>query len=233
MTTVFISDLHLSMQAEHLLAKFDEFITQHCRDVTALYILGDLFDICYGPDPDDCCYDYVSSRLARLAENNTQICFIAGNRDFCLPRNFIRDSRLTILKEPYCLALNDTPTLLGHGDNFCREDKQYLRYRRIIRNPIMLGFFRLLPLHLRRRIAATIKSQSVHPPRWIDVTPSHISELMDSFAVTQVIHGHTHIPTIAMDTSTTPARRRICLSDWGEHGNYLKVGKDATELVYF
>ena len=50
MTTLFISDLHLDAERPDGIARFLRFIETEAREASALYILGDLFEVWIGDD---------------------------------------------------------------------------------------------------------------------------------------------------------------------------------------
>ena len=53
MTVFFISDLHLDAARPEVTRAFRQFLAGEARDAEALYILGDLFEVWIGPDPQD------------------------------------------------------------------------------------------------------------------------------------------------------------------------------------
>ena len=71
MTTLFISDLHLSEHHIHLNGLFNQFIDetlaqqQSLNNIKALYILGDFFDVWLG---DDLASDWARGIAAKLAQ---------------------------------------------------------------------------------------------------------------------------------------------------------------------
>src|SRR5438552_15922933 len=80
--TLFISDLHLSAQRPQLVAPFHEFVRGPARGASALYVLGDLFDLWLG---DDQLRDPLAAGLAiapaELARTGTEVDLQRGNRE--------------------------------------------------------------------------------------------------------------------------------------------------------
>ena len=47
-----------------------------------------------------------------------------------------------------------------HGDSLCTQDQQYQRYRRIIRNPLVMTILRMTPLSYRKNLGQKIRQNS-------------------------------------------------------------------------
>jgi len=90
MTTLFISDLHLSQDRPEKLNLFKKLLLGPAKNAAAIYILGDLFDEfwigCDNTRPPN------SEIMAILREytnyDNTQLYIMRGNRDFHINKDF-------------------------------------------------------------------------------------------------------------------------------------------------
>src|ERR1700733_6760718 len=133
-TTYFISDLHLS-PGSPLQALFLAFLQGPAREADALYILGDLFDVWLGKEFQPVFNTTIQTALSSLAKEGVSLFFMPGNRDFLVNTDFLKQSRLILLKDPTMISLYGTRILLSHGDSLCTQDKAYQRYRKIVRHP--------------------------------------------------------------------------------------------------
>lgn len=229
MKTLFISDCHLSEATPHLTRLFSTFIEEHCGDIDALYILGDLFELCIGDDPSDSIQQFVIAQLQQLHARDIPVYIMPGNRDFLIGKQFIAKSYSVLLEDPTVIKLYQNSILLTHGDTLNKEDKAYLRFRRIVRNPIVQWLYQCLPLSWQQRIAQRIRQTTKATNQQIrDVSPEAIPALFDDYQVDHIIHGHTHIPTIHLYRHHDIFRRRIALSDWGNYGHFLEIMKDGS-----
>ncbi len=119
----------------------------------------------------------------------------------------------------------DSPILLIHGDELCTDDIAYQRYKRWIRQPIILGLLRRLPRSYRLRLADKIRQKSRELPykAIIDVNEDFTKRFFEQKSVSTIIHGHTH----RANTHHYPnGKIRIVLSDWDQTGDYLRLEKD-------
>ena len=234
MTTLFISDLHLSAERPDITAMFERFLQNEARRCDALYILGDLFDAWIGDDDLTPFHCQVIDALTAVSATGVRIYFIAGNRDFLIGERFAKMTGITILPETHVIDLYGVPTLILHGDTLCTLDTDYLRFRKLIRNPFLLSVLTKLPLRWRRAIAGKLRSSSKSQQalteeqlRRMDVTEEGVQNILANYSVKRIIHGHTHRPDRHLHRH---ARRgeveRIVLGDWYEQGSVLRVTPD-------
>ncbi|MBS0358406.1 MAG: UDP-2,3-diacylglucosamine diphosphatase [Proteobacteria bacterium] len=242
MTTLIISDLHLSPAHPELVKLFLSFMETQAVNAERLYILGDLFEHWIGDDDENTTINIVIDALRRLTLSGIPVYFMHGNRDFLIGKNFLKKTGCELLSDPTVIDLYGKKTLLTHGDAFCINDTAYLIFRKIIRNTFIKSIYLALPLWLRRIIAKIIRATS---PRNIEKKPNNQSERYDipqsemnrlatNYSVDQIIHGHTHRPSIHHFLLDGHWVNHIVLSDWHKEGNVLICDPHGeTRLVYF
>ena len=221
MTTLFISDLHLSPERPEKLALFSKLMRGPARNAEALYILGDLVERFWvGVDNDAPLNTEIISTLADYTQQGNRNLFVmCGNRDFYLDRHFESMTGCCLIPDPTVIHLNGRKTMLMHGDTLCTNDVHYLQWRRFITHPAIRKTFFALPLTLRRMIAHGVRGVTRHaasmkPPGIIDVSQDSVAQVMQEYGVQELIHGHTHRQAIhEFMINATPARR-IVLGDW-------------------
>ena len=249
LSTVFISDLHLSADTPLLTKACVQLLGELATlpNLQALYILGDWLDTWIGDD------DYLSltaserqahfltpviDKLASLSAKGTVVNVMWGNRDFMLGQRLCDVFGGQLIHEPHFFDISPIATdkqilpsvyqsaisvRLEHGDALCTDDKSYQRYRAIIRHPITQRLLRLQSLKRRRTLATRIKQKSAQDKQ---VKSSTIMDVNDT-AVTQVmkncdilLHGHTHRPAIH---EMANGGRRIVLGDWRTDGAHVSA----------
>ena len=89
MTTLFISDIHISDDYPEIHKQFLDFIKKIDRNINALYILGDLFEYWLGDDDPNPIFKKIEEALKSLSKKNISVFFIHGNRDFLIGNNFL------------------------------------------------------------------------------------------------------------------------------------------------
>lgn len=219
MTTLFVSDLHLSSTRPAQLALFLEFAARARHGVRALYILGDLFDVWLGDDDDTPPNAAVTAALAALTAAGVALHIAYGNRDFLYGPRFVAASGARLLDDYAVIDLYDTPTLVTHGDLLCTRDINYQRFRRVVRHPLTRRLFLATPLAWRQRIAHRTRAGTTASMRGkndgiMDVDETTVAKVMTRYQVKLLIHGHTHRP--AVHDYAVDQRRRIVLGDWYE-----------------
>jgi len=241
MSTLFISDLHLSSDQAAMTQLFLNFLQHHARQAEALYILGDLFETWIGDDNLSPYHQMIITALAELSAKGVRVYFMPGNRDFLIGKHFIQQTACHSLEDPSVINLSGISTLLTHGDRWCTLDKPYLRYRRWSRNPFCQYLFLHLPLAWRQKIAHYLRHQAhsnLDPleTQYDVILPDLLAYLTHYPNTQRIIHGHTHRPSIQLIKKTDNTWiHRFVLSDWDStQGNVLVALPNQTlSLVYF
>ncbi len=120
MTTLFISDLHLSAQRPGAVELFLRFARDRAVRASALYILGDLFDAWIGDDDESELAAAVRGALRAVTNAGAAVHFQAGNRDFLVGEGFTAATGVVLLPEATVAEVGGAPALLMHGDQTSR-----------------------------------------------------------------------------------------------------------------
>ena len=230
----FISDLHLSENTPFVTEGFFEFLKTAAQELSHLYILGDLFEAWVGDDDNSELATGVMQKLNHATRNGLEIFFIHGNRDFLCGQKFAEQSNLTLLPDPFFLNFFDLKIALSHGDSFCTEDLEYMRFKKEVRSQEWQQEFLQKPLSDRLNIASNMrdasqKNNSNKDISIMDVTPNAIQEFFAEHRIDLLIHGHTHRPNTHQINSGT----RIVLGDWHKTGWCLMLDEQQQELKEF
>jgi UDP-2,3-diacylglucosamine hydrolase len=230
--SLFISDLHLAPERPATVEIFLGFLRGRARQADRLYILGDLFDAWIGDDDDTPPYPLVRAEMRELTRAGTACFIMHGNRDFLLGRAFCRDTGCRLLGDPTAIAIAGSRTLLTHGDLLCTDDVPYQRFRRRIRNPIVVRLFLWKSLTKRRDIAADYRTKSgaataLKAEAIMDVSQPTVADFMRRHRVGRLIHGHTHRPGDHQFVLDGMPMTRSVLAEWHEdHGEVLVSSED-------
>jgi len=233
--TLLVSDLHIDASSPGIGEQFVAFLKQEARGARALYILGDLFEAWIGDDDPDPTGLAIRDALREVTQSGVPCYLMHGNRDFLLGARFARETGSKILVDGTVVELHGERVLLMHGDVLCTADVSYQRLRRILRNPVVLGILRHLPLETRRGLGRRLRAGSqMHTgataAEIMDVTPAAVIDTMRAAGVRTLVHGHTHRPAIhELQLDGKPARR-IVLGDWHTQGSVLEWRDDGFEL---
>lgn len=236
MTTLFISDLHLSEERPAITERFVRFLQEDAPAAEALYILGDLFEAWLGDDMVLPEYHRAITALKALGDRGVPIYVMHGNRDFLLGEEFCRQSGATLLDDPAIIDLYGTPTLLLHGDTLCTDDVDYQKFRSMVRDPAwqsaLLARSPEERLALAREYRDMSQNEMSHKAEAImDVNPQAVEQLMRETGIYHMIHGHTHRPgRHEFEVDGQPATR-IVLGDWYEQGSVLVCSAAGCQLT--
>ena len=223
MSTLFISDLHLSPSNPDLIQTTVEFLAQQASKIDQLYILGDLFNTWLGDDivPDE--FQPLIEQLTKLKQVGIKSYLMVGNRDFMLGKAFADSSGMSLLQEPTLIEIGQCKVLLMHGDSLCIDDISYQRYRLWSRSRFLQYCFLMLPATYRQRISDKIKQKSHNKKQYksaeiMDVNHNEVDRVMAKFRVDYLLHGHTHRPAIH---DLGHEQYRIVLGDWEKQPSFI------------
>jgi len=212
-TYLFISDLHLSPDHPRLVRGFLALLNEYQHKNTQLYVLGDWFNAWIGDDYTAPWLDEIVNALKKFSDAGNQIYFQVGNRDFALGQKFLNQFNGILLPDVDTLEINHQKFRLEHGDALCTDDVAYQRFRKVIRNPILLGFLKYTPLSFRQKLANGFRKKSSETKQLksydiMDVNAQAVESVIEQ--VDYLIHGHTHRPEIHQLQN----KQRIVLGDW-------------------
>ena len=236
MSSLFISDLHLTEQRPEANERFIGLVEEKARGAEALYILGDFFEYWIGDDDLDEPFNAVIAGLLRKL--SIPLYFMHGNRDFLIGERFCAATGATLLEDPSVHEIQGVPTLLMHGDTLCTDDLDYQAWRRTARNPAFQAQFLAKSIAERRQAIVQMREKSKEVVAGkaagiMDVNDAAVKEALRRHGVRRLIHGHTHRPgRHALDIDGERAERWV-LPDWYGRGGYIEVDRKGPKLVQF
>lgn len=242
MTTLFVSDIHLEVGKPHLTEIFVAFLRGRARRASAVYLLGDIFEVWIGDDDPSPLVERIRLEIKALADSGVTVYFMHGNRDFLLKQAFADRAGMQLITDPHIVTIGGIPTLLGHGDIYCTDDHAYQAFRLKSRDPAWQAKVLGWPLWRRRltaRVARFLSKRNYQkklretgdPNQIADVCPDAIQQEFRRRAIKRLIHGHTHRPgeqLILLPEGGVGAR--IVLADWRDVGEALEVNDDGSYL---
>jgi UDP-2,3-diacylglucosamine hydrolase len=236
--SLFISDLHLCPTRPRVTHLFLDFLENVAMEAEALYVLGDLFEYWAGDDNLDDAFNLdIANAFARLADHDTAIYFMHGNRDFLVGNTFAQACHFSLLSDPTMVMLYGTPTLLMHGDTLCTDDTDYQAFRTKVRDPAWQAAFLAQPLVQRKATIEALRRKSeiekqLKPSAIMDVNSGAVNALLEKYGYPpRIIHGHTHRPALHTLQLNDKTCERWVLPAWEENGGYLRC--DATGCKAF
>ncbi|WP_416687510.1 UDP-2,3-diacylglucosamine diphosphatase [Candidatus Pseudothioglobus sp. Uisw_041] len=224
LTSLIISDLHLTNVEGDKVNFFNTFCEDHASKADQLFILGDLFNTWLGDDVSLTSHKAIISTLKELSKK-TKVFVMVGNRDFLLSHNFEAETGCTLINEPYELEHDTKKFLLIHGDSLCTDDINYQKLKRVLRNPLVQYIFLHLTKNIRLKLTGQLRKKSVEAQSYksskiMDVNQQSTDLLMSKYPGYDLIHGHTH----RQKAHTMKNYTRYVLGDWSQNkGNAIKL----------
>ena len=234
----FISDLHLSEKTPLTTEGFFKFLKTAAQEFSHLYILGDLFESWIGDDDDSPFALDVIEQIKTSTRSGLEIFFMHGNRDFLCGKKFAEDANISILPDPFFMDYFGQKIALSHGDDFCTDDLEYVKFKKEVRSSSWQEDFLNKSLEERQEIASKMRdaSQSNKNEKDLsimDVTPHAISQFFTKNHIDLLIHGHTHRPNTHQIGDSDTNGVRIVLGDWHETGWCLTLEGHERKLEEF
>lgn len=235
MTTLFISDLHLSPSTHEITACFIRFMREEASQAEALYVLGDLFEFWVGDDDKSKFAQTIRDEFRRLTRSGVPCYFTQGNRDFLVGKRFAKQTGVTLLGDETVIDLYGQPTVILHGDTLCTDDVSYLEYRKKVHQPWLQWVFNRIPMFIKQKIVAKVQTdisadKQTKSLEIMDVNQQEVESVMNKYHVELMIHGHTHRPNIHRFISNGKTLHRVVLGDWYTQGSVLVVDKTGYDL---
>lgn len=236
MKLAFISDLHLSEKTMEKNQVFYNLMKQWQDELDALYILGDFFEYWLGDD-DKTAFILKMEATFKQFTSITPIYFIHGNHDFGISKSFASRTGVIILKDCSTITVGNNKILLSHGDIFCTLDKSYQKFKKIIRNPILMAIMRKAPLKWRYKLKNSLEHESskqfnTKPEETYLVVNETIMSIANKHQANIVIHGHTHKPGHYIIKNGKSNIIRYEIPDWADRdpGGYILMEDDKIKL---
>jgi len=229
----FISDLHLTQDRPQTTQRFVDYLESLDANVSDLYILGDLFDSWVGDDDPTPPNQLIKDKLKSLTDNEVNVHFLAGNRDFLIGQQFFDDTQVQCLEDEHIIDLFGVKTLLMHGDLLCTDDTEYQQFRQLTHNPAWQQAALAKPLEERLALAQHYRQQSHLNKQGksneiMDVNETTVLNTLQKHNTLRLIHGHTHRPNKHTHKVSEQDAERFVLAEWDSTGSIL----DWTEQGY-
>ncbi len=160
-----MADLHLDFQQPARWERLEQLLTSlNPYRVQGVYILGDLFKYWLGDDYQSPLTQRLQRMLGELGQR-LPVYILRGNRDFLLGTGFLPPS-VQLRPDGWRIELFGRPTLLFHGDVFCRQDYFYQLFKLLADNWLSRTLFTRLPLAWRERLAELVQTSFTHYRQW-------------------------------------------------------------------
>ena len=218
MTIDFISDLHLDKTRPEVNKYFISYLDNINKDVTDLYILGDLFEYWVGDDDPMDGLNEIRVSISQLG-GKINIWYMHGNRDFLISKKICSNLNMRLLEDPTVIIKNGQRLLLLHGDTLCTDDEEYQKFRSLVRSDEWQKQMLSKSLKERLSLAENLRKKSINANAYknesiMDANINEVDALIESYKPNIIVHGHTHRPNIHKHNLNQEYIYRYVLGDW-------------------
>jgi len=211
---------------------FVEFLDSLPPSASALYLLGDLFDLWIAAPPFmTAAHRRILDALRRLGEKGLRVSYIEGNRDYHL-RGAYRGRPFHDLEEDHLrVDWGARRLFLAHGDRVNRRDRQYRLWRWFAKGPVPLGLLRLAPAPLAARLALRLEHAMARTN--LRYRAGFPEEACRDYALAQrragcdtVVLGHFHRELERTYDTLAGKVQLFVLPSWREERRYLRISEN-------
>ncbi len=231
----FIADAHLGIEGEALEKAKErdllELLTHLTGRASLLYLAGDIFDFWFEyPRTRPTAHTAVLNALSELVGSGTAVRFLGGNHDYWVGSQFVEMTGATVHRTPVSDTHFGRRTFVAHGDGLPPGDWGYKVLKAIIRNPVAIAGFRLIPPTTGASIARWASGVSeITEDRIRDATPPMKSFLESKLAggYDLAVVGHVHKQMLWRYGDGTA----VVIGDWMRHRSVVELTEDRLRLL--
>lgn len=237
----FISDIHLKSAEERngkILLRFLRSLLQGEPKKTHLFMLGDIFDLWIGPSTffADQFKDLMDA-LEQFIKAGGKVTYIEGNHDVHVERYFQKKLGAEVFVEAQYYEIDGVKVRVEHGDLINLNDFKYLKYRSIIRNPLLKPLSYIIPgwfwSHIGNKASKKSRARSgdyrvKNEEHLVAMIRNHIDRAYAEAPFDLIVSGHMHVFDDHSVRIENHDVRSINLGSWFEkevRAFHLKDGK--------
>ena len=242
-SVTFLSDIHLGAHAPAVEAAKERDLIALIEGLEAgsmLYLLGDVFDFWFDYAEPPRKHGPVLRALQRARSRDVAVAFMGGNHDYWVRAGrgtgwLERELGIRVLDDPHLAHHDGLALLLTHGDALGGARGGYRAVRAVLRNPVAIFAFRLLPARVGHWLAdrTSTASRGSHSDealaRYRDRLRAAAVRALEQPDVDAVVAGHVHSP----ERSAHPGGVYLNLGDWTVHRTYGRLVGGALSLERF
>jgi UDP-2,3-diacylglucosamine hydrolase len=239
----FISDLHLKDVNErngNTLLRFLHFLNRNPKN-HRLFLLGDIFDfwVSSGPAFVDH-YKPLINEIAKLKKNGGEVFYFEGNHDFHVDVFWTKEFGIPVIEDIQYFDLDGLRLRLEHGDFINPNDIKYLKYRELVRHPLIEPLGHYLPGAFWKWFGENQSKKSrKRSLRYTQENTEEIKKLIRTYAESSyqqgafdvMVTGHMHITDDYEFAVGGKKARSINLGTWLEKPRVLKIENKKIEML--
>lgn len=243
MTSWFVSDIHLKNINErngNTLLRFLFFLNQNPKD-HQLFFLGDIFDFWLSDGVAFINhYKQLIDEIEKFKNNGGFVCYFEGNHDFHVDVFWTKKLGIPVYENEAYFKIGNLDVRLEHGDFINPDDHNYLKYRALVRHPLVEPLGHLLPGFFWKWVGEKLSMKSrkrsssyerFNYEKMINLIRTHAHRSFQQKPFDLIVTGHMHISDEYHFTEGHRQVTSVNLGTWLEKPRALKVEGSKIELI--
>ena len=243
MKSWFLSDIHLKDLEERngqtllrFLFYLNENPSQH-----RLFLLGDIFDFWLSDGTAFVKkYKTLIDQIAQFKSGGGEVTYFEGNHDFHIDVFWWKKLKIPVIENEAYFQIDVIVVRLEHGDFINLEDRNYLKYRALVRHPLIEPLGHILPSAFwkwfgeRQSLKSRKKSSRYgleNSAKIIDLIRTHALRAYREKNFALIVTGHMHIFDDFIFEVGTEKVRSINLGTWLEKPRALLLDGSEVKII--
>ncbi|WP_413290157.1 UDP-2,3-diacylglucosamine diphosphatase [Bdellovibrio sp. HCB337] len=241
----FLSDIHIKTMQERnsdILLRFLHSLREKNPAEIHLFLLGDIFDLWIGGHSVFVKkFQPLVDAIADLKMAGARITYIEGNHDVHIDAFWKKKLGIEVFVEAQYYNINGLVVRVEHGDLINLDDKAYLRYRGVIRHPLVEPLGHLIPGKVWEEVGnyASRKSRArsqvyrvANEDKLVQMIRRHAHRVFDEKPYDLIVSGHMHVFDDYKFQVGIRNAQSVNLGSWyGDQVKVLKLSGTQTEWV--
>jgi UDP-2,3-diacylglucosamine hydrolase len=224
-----VADAHLGIEADSLeSAKVSDLLALigHLEGRSSvLYLVGDIFDFWFEyPWSKPTEHGDVTSALLKLTRSGTEVHFLGGNHDYWAGRHLAELTGAAVHRTPVTTTHFGKRVFIAHGDGLPEGDRRYKALKAVLRNPIAIAGFMLIPARIGAALGRWASNLSEISEERIDSAVPAMARFLDhkltqGFDVVAVAHIHKQMMWASGGGTA------VVVGDWMKHRSVVELSE--------
>lgn len=243
MKSWFVSDIHLTDLKERngqTLLRFLFYLNQNPTQ-HRLFFLGDIFDFWLSDGVAFINhYKELIDQIALLKKNGGEVYYFEGNHDFHVDVFWTRKLQIPVYEVEAFFDLDQKIVRLEHGDFINPNDEKYLKYRALVRHPLIEPIGHILPGFFWKWLGETQSQKSRkrtghygrnNADEIRQMVRDHAQRVYDQNPFDLIVTGHMHVfDDYTFERDGKPVRS-VNLGTWLESPRAMLLENGEVKIV--
>ena len=245
MTSWFLSDIHIqdvNDRQSNILLQFLKTLEASPTN-QQLFLVGDIFDFWLSDGTQFAkSFSVLIEQIKKLRSLGLKIYYFEGNHDFHVDVFWTKKLGIPVYENEAIFQVSNYKVRVEHGDFINPNDKGYLKYRAVVRKPLIELLAHRLPSRFWKPVGEYFSSKSrVKSRNYSKNNADQIRQMIRDYAKSThrtadfdvLITGHMHVEDDYSFKTNTGTARSINLGTWLDRPKVLRIDGSQIKMLYF